>query len=39
MVNQIAQTLGLHIHTVDFPIRGFENAFGEVMTDKTIHAK
>jgi hypothetical protein len=39
MVDQVAQTLGLHIHAVDFPVCRFQNTFGQMMTDKTVHAE
>jgi hypothetical protein len=39
MIDQIAQTLGLHVHAEDFPIGRFENAFGQVMADEAIHTQ
>jgi len=39
VVDEIAETLRLHVHAEHFPVGRFENALGQVMADEAVHAQ
>ena len=39
MAQQVRNAVGLHVHAVDLPISGLDDATGQVMADKAVDAK
>ncbi|OMP12490.1 hypothetical protein COLO4_03126 [Corchorus olitorius] len=39
VIDQVAQTLGLHVHAVDLPVGGLQDALGQVVADEAVDAE
>lgn len=39
VLHEIRDTIRLHVHAIDVPVSGVEDAFGQVMADEAIDAE
>jgi hypothetical protein len=39
VIGKLGDTVAVHVHAVDFPVGGFQDALGQVVTDETVDAE
>ncbi len=39
LADQIGDAVGAHVHAIDFPVGGGQDAVGQMVTDKTVHTQ